>query len=187
VKTLKHQTKNLILLLAKSSLKLIPLEFSKWLLPVVKGQRSNPGYLAVDNSHLPITCLQRQQPKFLTMFNYKGYTASVKLDPSSKKLVGKVIDLSDSITFEGRDVAELVEDFYNAVDSYLEFCEEVGKQPNKPYSGNLMYRTDAETHRKIASVASSQGLSINAWMDKTLKEALMDELRRSSQVVLAMT
>lgn len=110
------------------------------------------------------------------MVSYKGYTATLKADEQDRVLKGKVIDLRDSITFEGTTVEEFLNEFHAAVDSYLEFCASIGKRPNKPYSGNVPYRTDPETHHKISVAAASRGMSLNKWMDEKLKLAAMEEL-----------
>lgn len=106
------------------------------------------------------------------MLNYKGYNAIIKLDPISKILKGKVIDLNDSLTFEGEEVEKLIVAFHNTVDSYLEFCEELGQKPEKPFGGTITYRTDSETHRKIVTAAAKAGLSVNSLIDSTIKEAI---------------
>jgi predicted HicB family RNase H-like nuclease len=115
-----------------------------------------------------------------TMLNHRGYTAIVKLDPISKVLKGKVIDLKDSITFESSDVDKLMQAFERAVDSYLEFCRDIGKSPEKPFSGNISYRTDSDTHRQIVTAAAAQHKSTNAWMDEKLRKAAETDLSSSS-------
>lgn len=54
---------------------------------------------------------------------YKGYTAHVEFDARDNIFWGKV-ELPDSIniTFEGETVAQLTEDFHNAIDFYLSDC-----------------------------------------------------------------
>lgn len=48
--------------------------------------------------------------------------------------------LTDIITFEGASVSELEEDFRSAVDEYLKTCKEIGREPEKPFSGRFMLR-----------------------------------------------
>lgn len=43
------------------------------------------------------------------------------------------------ISYEGEDAKELLEDFHNAVDDYLELCKVQGKEPEKPIMEVLMY------------------------------------------------
>jgi predicted HicB family RNase H-like nuclease len=105
------------------------------------------------------------------MLTYRGYSACVEINEADGVLLGQVLDLNDSITFEGRTVEELRHSFEESIDSYLEYCSKIGKSPDKPFSGKISYRTDPETHRKISLAASHVGLSINGWMDETLKYA----------------
>ena len=66
------------------------------------------------------------------LLNYRGYTASFDIDENIDLLKGKVIDINDSITFDGESVKEFKQAFYNAVDSYLEFCSTENREPDKP-------------------------------------------------------
>ena len=65
--------------------------------------------------------------------------------------------------FHGESVSELETAFQEAVDNYLAACEELGQEPNKPYSGNLMLRIPAEVHAAVAIAAEANGKSINQW------------------------
>ena len=67
-----------------------------------------------------------------TLLNYRGHTASFDIDESADLLKGRVVNINDSITFEGESAKEFKQAFYAAVDSYLEFCEMEGREPSKP-------------------------------------------------------
>ena len=103
---------------------------------------------------------------------YKGYTAHVEIDEAAGILFGKVLDIKDVITFKGNTVVEIEAEFHNSVDDYLEWCAELGEEPDKPFSGKLPFRTTPENHRQIYLAAKKANKSINAWMDDVLaKEA----------------
>lgn len=102
------------------------------------------------------------------MMNYKGYTASIEVDVEAGILFGRVLDINDVVTFKAKTVDEAREEFYKSVDDYLNFCEELGDEPDKPFSGKLPFRTTPENHRKIFIAAKKMGKSINAWMDEIL-------------------
>lgn len=53
---------------------------------------------------------------------YKGYVARVEFDESANVFHGQVLNIRDVITFEGRSVDELRDEFKNSVEDYLEFC-----------------------------------------------------------------
>jgi predicted HicB family RNase H-like nuclease len=105
------------------------------------------------------------------MMAYKGYTASIEVDADAGILFGRVLDIKDVITFKAKTVDEAREEFYKSVDDYLAFCQELGEEPDKPFSGKLPFRTTPEQHRKIFIAAKKAGKSINAWMDEILTRA----------------
>jgi predicted HicB family RNase H-like nuclease len=103
---------------------------------------------------------------------YKGYTAQIEIDEIAGILFGKVLDIRDTITFQGNTVKELEREFHNSVEDYLSWCEELGEQPDKPFSGKLPFRTTPENHRQIYLAAKKAHKSINAWMDEVLIEKI---------------
>ncbi len=105
------------------------------------------------------------------MMTYKGYTASVEVDVEAGIIFGQVLDINDVITFKAKTVDEARQEFQISVDDYLAFCEELGEDPDKPFSGKLPFRTTPEHHRKIFIAAKKAGKSINAWMDEILTVA----------------
>jgi predicted HicB family RNase H-like nuclease len=115
------------------------------------------------------------------MMTYKGYTGQIEVDEKAGILHGRVIDITDVITFEGTTVDEIRQAFRDSVDDYLEFCQELGKEPDKPFSGRLPFRTTPERHRKIFLAAKLAGKSINAWMDDTLAEAAQRALQEREE------
>ena len=104
---------------------------------------------------------------------YKGYTAQIEVDETAGILFGKVLDIKDVVTCKGNSVAELEQEFHNSVDDYLEWCAELGEEPDKPFSGKLPFRTTSERHRQIYLAAKKANKSINSWMDDMIAEALI--------------
>ena len=111
------------------------------------------------------------------MMEYKGYTGSVTYDDEAGILFGRVQDIHDVNTFQGESVEEVRQAFRDSIDDYLAFCAEQGKDPDKPYSGKLPFRTTPEHHRLIARAAHLAGMSINAWMDMALADAASAAVR----------
>ncbi len=72
------------------------------------------------------------------MLQYKGYTGRVEFDDEARLFHGEVIDLRDVVTFQGTSVEELEGAFRDSVDDYLEFCEECGVDPDRPFSERFM-------------------------------------------------
>lgn len=105
------------------------------------------------------------------MMIYKGYSANLEVDVEAGIIFGRVLDINDVVTFKGKTVEEARQEFQKSVDDYLAFCEDLGEEPDKPFSGKLPFRTTPEHHRKIFIAASKAGKSINAWMDEVLSIA----------------
>ena len=103
--------------------------------------------------------------------NYKGYYAKVEFDSEDRIFVGHIIGIRDVVGFHGESVSELEEAFGEAVDNYLAACAELGQEPNKPYSGNLMLRIPADIHAAVAAAAQVSGKSINQWAAGVLDKA----------------
>ena len=75
--------------------------------------------------------------------HYKEYVGSVEFSEEDAVFHSKVIGIKPLLSFEGDSVNTLVEDFHNAVDEYLEFCEQNGIKPEKPFKGSFNVRVDA--------------------------------------------
>ena len=103
--------------------------------------------------------------------NYKGYIGHVEFDDEAGLFHGEVLDLRDVVTFQGKSVDELSQAFRDSVDDYLEFCEERGEEPDKPFSGKLMLRLSPELHRKVYTSSKKEGKSLNQWIAERLDKA----------------
>jgi len=107
----------------------------------------------------------------MNAMTYKGYTARVEFDPRDNIFWGKVLGITDSITFEGETVAGLTQDFHNAIDDYLKDSAATGRQAQKPASGKLMLRVPPEVHGSALIAAKVAGKSLNQWATEVLAEA----------------
>ena len=96
---------------------------------------------------------------------HKGYSGKFELDEATGIFHGEVLGIKDVITFQGTTAKKLLKAFRDSVDDYLEFCEERGEDPDKPYSGNFMLRMPPELHRRAAIIAEQSGTSLNTWLN----------------------
>lgn len=103
------------------------------------------------------------------MLEYKGYIGSIDADDGV--FHGRVIGLRDMVTFEGTTYAEVEQAFRESVDDYLAMCAEDGKQPDKPFSGKILLRTNPDLHRKAARHAAAEGVSLSEWISRQIKAA----------------
>jgi predicted HicB family RNase H-like nuclease len=114
------------------------------------------------------------------VLEYKGYTGRVEFDDEARLFHGEVIGLRDVVTFQGTSVDELEEAFQDSIEDYLEFCEERGQQPDKPFSGRFLVRTLPALHRKIYTRARAEGKSLNQWISDVLESAVQDKVPTQS-------
>ena len=109
---------------------------------------------------------------------YKGYKAIVRFVPDDDVFHGQVVNIEDTIHFEGKSVAELKRAFKESVEDYLAFCKKRGEQPDKPVSGKLLLRLEPQTHRAAMYAAKIAGTSINGFV----AQAVTDAVRRAGVV-----
>lgn len=118
------------------------------------------------------------------MLSYKGYHATLEIDTDNQVIYGLVQDMRGVIHFEGDTIPEAIQAFYDSVDDYLAFCEELGCAPEKPYSGRFSVRTSPEIHRCVSLVAASEGKSLNAFVESLLEKAAQPMQNRIKERVL---
>lgn len=101
---------------------------------------------------------------------YKGYSGVVEFDDDAKLFHGEVVGLKDIITFQGKSVSELETAMAESVDFYLNWCAERGKDPEKPFSGKFLVRTDPEVHSNAVIAAARMGMSLNKYVEKAIED-----------------
>jgi predicted HicB family RNase H-like nuclease len=113
------------------------------------------------------------------ILTYKGYLGEVSFDNEAKIFYGHVINTKDTITFQSEHAKSLEKEFQVSVDTYLDFCQELGESPEKPYSGKFVLRLPPEGHRAIALAAQISNQSLNTWAAEHLVKSAELELQRS--------
>jgi len=99
---------------------------------------------------------------------YNGYIGSIEYSPEDKVFYGKLEMIDDLITFEADSASELENNFHQAVNEYIDTCKVLGRAPQKTYKGVFNVRIDPELHRKLYAEALKAGISLNAFIQKTL-------------------
>lgn len=103
---------------------------------------------------------------------YKGYVGSVEFSESDGIFFGKVLGIRALISYEGSDARQLVDDFHGAVDDYLALCREQNLEPEKAYKGSFNVRISPELHKQAAVYALSHGVSLNSFIEASLRSML---------------
>ena len=102
---------------------------------------------------------------------YQGYSARIEYDDEDGIFTGRIAGIRDGVGFHADTVEGLRAAFHEAVEDYLETCARVGKEPQRAYSGQVMFRVDPEVHRKAALAAELAGKSLNQWAEDVLARA----------------
>ena len=106
--------------------------------------------------------------------HYKGYTGCVEYDEKENYFFGHVLGLrSDGISYEGTTAEGLKKDFEESIDDYLSYCAEIGKEPEKPFSGKLVIRMPSNLHREATEKASVLGISLNEFINRAISSAVL--------------
>jgi predicted HicB family RNase H-like nuclease len=107
---------------------------------------------------------------------YKGFTAKVEFSADDNVFFGRLLGMTDIVTFHGETVEELKDSMRETVDFYVETCEKEGKKSKKSYSGKLLFRLPDKLHAEIAEAATRKGKSINEWGREVFETALKNEM-----------
>ena len=117
------------------------------------------------------------------VMEYKGYHTKIEYDFETKTLRGKIEGINDFVDFETEDISNVEKEFHSAVDDYLEFCKEVGKNPEKEYKGTFNVRISPDLHKKLAICALMDGRSLNAEVETAIS-AFVSENRSEKEVLV---
>ena len=102
---------------------------------------------------------------------WKGYTARIDYDDEDGIFVGRIAGIRDRVGFHADTVEGLRNAFHEAVEDYLETCARIGKDPQKAFSGQVMFRVSPEVHRKASLAAELAGKSLNQWAEEVIDRA----------------
>lgn len=94
-------------------------------------------------------------------FKYKGFDGSMEFSQEDECLVGEVLFVRSKIIYIGETYAELKAAFHEAVDAYLQHCEEKGISPEKPCSGTFNVRVGTQLHQDATKLAYRHNISLN--------------------------
>lgn len=102
---------------------------------------------------------------------HKGYSARIEYDDEDGVFFGRLAGIADVVGFHADTVGGLREAFREAVDDYLDTCARLGREPQRAFSGQVMFRVDPEVHRRAALAAELAGKSLNQWAEEVLDQA----------------
>ena len=105
------------------------------------------------------------------VMSYKGYLARVEYDDEDGIFTGRLAGIRDGVGFHADTVEGLRAAFHEAVEDYLATCARLGREPQRAYSGQMMFRVNPDVHRRAVVAAELAGKSLNAWAEEVLGKA----------------
>jgi predicted HicB family RNase H-like nuclease len=107
------------------------------------------------------------------MFEFKGYTGAIDAaDAETGWFTGSIIGIQDVVTFKGKTVPALQKAFRDSVNDYLDFCNELKEEPERPFSGKFVVRLSPELHRLTSEAARKVRTSLNSWVIAAVEQRL---------------
>lgn len=108
-------------------------------------------------------------------FSHEGYTGSIEVSQEDECLHGRILFITDIVTYEAETVPQLKVAFEAAVQRYIRHCRATEKEPNRPFSGTFNVRIGAENHRACAVAAHQAGIGLNEFVLRAVETALKRE------------
>ncbi len=105
-----------------------------------------------------------------TYLKYKGYLGSIEPQIEEGTLFGKLVFIRDLVTYEADNLTDLTREFQASVNAYLEGCQDVGKEPDKPCKGTFNVRVKPNLHRDAVIAAGDE--SLNSFVAEAIKEKI---------------
>jgi predicted HicB family RNase H-like nuclease len=117
----------------------------------------------------------------MNQLEYKGYIGSAEVDITEGIVHGKLLFISDIVTYEASSISDISARFRKAVDDYLAMCKELDDIPDTPCKGSFNVRIGPELHRRCAIQANLEVISLNDWVRKACEASLGNELNQKLQ------
>nr|WP_315261059.1 type II toxin-antitoxin system HicB family antitoxin [uncultured Duganella sp.] len=95
------------------------------------------------------------------ILKYKGYEGSAEIDMDLRVCRGKILFVTDLITYQAPSPSELQNEFEAAVDDYLDTCKALNRSPEKPLKGSFNVRVKPELHKAAFIRAVRENSSMN--------------------------
>jgi len=114
------------------------------------------------------------------VFEHKGYSGSIETSKKDRCLFGKILFITDLVTYEAETVDKLEKEFIAAVDDYIATCEEIGKEPQRSFKGSFNIRIGQELHRNAALEAYKKDISLNEFIAESI-EAYFSTIDKSDK------
>ena len=95
------------------------------------------------------------------VLEYKGYHGSVEFSVQDGILHGRVLFIRDGISYEGKSVRKIKAAFQEAVDDYLQYCDENGRKPDAPMNDGFHVNPGRDLLHRIVLHARQHDMDIH--------------------------
>lgn len=102
------------------------------------------------------------------VLEYKGFQGSVDFSIEDGVLHGKVLHITDLVTYDADTLPELIKAFEETLEDYIATCKAIGKEPNRPLSGTFNVRIGQVLHMAVAKFSTREGKSINEFVREAI-------------------
>ena len=109
------------------------------------------------------------------ILQYKGYYANIHFSAEDEVFFGKLIGINDLVSFEADSVKNLKKAFQETIENYIQYCKEIGKQPEKTYKGSFNIRIPSDLHREAAILAAIKNITLNDFVRYALDLTISNE------------
>lgn len=106
------------------------------------------------------------------ILKYKNYIAKIEYSSEDQLLYGKIEGIRDLVNFESDSATGIEDEFHAAVDDYLQSCEELNLEPDKPFKGSFNIRISPDLHREAYFSAIKKGISLNKLTENAISAYL---------------
>ena len=106
------------------------------------------------------------------ILKYKNYIAKIEYSSEDQLLYGKIEGIRDLVNFESDSATGIEDEFHAAVDDYLQSCEELNLEPDKPFKGSFNIRISPDLHREAYFAAIKKGISLNKLTENAISAYL---------------
>lgn len=110
-----------------------------------------------------------------SLLEHKGYYGSIEYSAEDETFYGKLQFIRPLVNYEGADAKALKRAFEEAVEDYLELCEQQGRDPEVPLKGSFNVRPGGELHRRAIMLARRKGTNLNGVVTEALRRYIEQE------------
>jgi predicted HicB family RNase H-like nuclease len=107
------------------------------------------------------------KPEIAPTIEYKGYIASLEYSQEEKSYMGDLLGTKHMLYFTGATLEEAQKNFHDLLDDYLDYCKELGKEPEPPPTKFTLNATP-DSYAIAKQGAAQNGIEMHEYVDQAL-------------------